>query len=98
MSSPNTKPIRYRPHTASLAESLKTVELRDRADLVEHLRSVLDHYNEHWTPPDPITVFDDLVYIKGYDDGGYLSGWKNVHVVIVKGWGVMGFCELSAIS
>jgi hypothetical protein len=93
----NTKPIRYRPHAASLAEKLKTIELRDRADLVEHLRNVLDHYNASWTPPDPISVSDDLVDIKSYNEGGYLRGWKNLHVVIVKGWGVMGFCELSAI-
>ena len=84
--------VRYRAHRASVADSTDSIEIRNRSALVAHLRAAMDRFNAHWTPPEPLVVVDELVMITRYNDHDPTCG-RDVHIVIVKGWGVMGFCH-----
>jgi hypothetical protein len=51
----------------------------------------MECYNARWTPPDPVVVTDELVETRPYVSHHARIGWKEMQVVTVKGWGVMGF-------
>lgn len=78
--------MRYRPQKGSLAESLKhAVDVDGRAGLIRHLREELDGWQ--------VDVADDAIKVAPYVREDYVSGWHDVHIVTIDGYGVMGFCE-----
>lgn len=80
--------MRYRPHKGSLADSVAlTIEVDGRAGLIAHIREELAPYPE-WDGFDGFTVRQQPYC--GADDR---IGWKNVHIVTIDGYGVVGFCE-----
>jgi hypothetical protein len=79
--------MRYRPHRGGLADSVAlTVEVDGRAGLINHLRGELGP----WTGT---ALMPDTVRITAYGGDDDRIGWKNVHIVTIDGYGVMGFCE-----
>lgn len=80
--------MKYRPHKGLVWDSLaEMVEVDGRAGLIAHLR----HELRNWPTMDGFT--DDQVGVtpNGGDDDRI--GWKDVHIVTIDGYGVMGFCE-----
>lgn len=79
--------MRYRPHKGSIAESVAlTVEVEGWPGLIRQLRSELWPYRR-----DDFT--DDKVHVSPYCGDHSRIGWRDVHIVTIDGYGVMGFCE-----
>ena len=79
--------MRYRPHRGSLADSMAlVVDVDSRAGLIRQLRSEL----EPWARDDFV---DDKVRVTPYYGDDDRIGWKDVHIVTLDGYGVLGFCE-----
>ncbi len=68
---------RFRPHRGGLAKALEEVVE------VDGLAGLLAH----------IQADPSKVTIKPYGGNDDRIGWKNVHIVVVDGWGPVGFCE-----
>ncbi len=82
--------MRYRPHKGSLADSLaEVVEVDGRAGLIEYLLDELAPY-PGWSGA---AFMPDTVRISPYYGDDDRIGWKDVHIVTIDGYGVMGFCE-----
>lgn len=78
--------MRYRPHKGSLDESIAHTRTFDgRAELIAILREELDGWQ--------VDVSDDKVHVDPYVKHDFVSGWHDVHIVSIDGYGVMGFCE-----
>lgn len=79
--------MRYRPHKRSLEESMKTVAtFKNLAALIFYMREVeLKPYGFHFN--------DSQVRIAPYYGDDDRIGWKDVHIVTIDGYGVMGFVE-----
>ena len=81
--------IRYRPHRGSLADSMAlTVDIpATREALVACIREELG-------PWPTISHFDEQhLHITPYYGDDDRIGWKDVHIVTLDGYGVLGFCE-----
>lgn len=81
--------MRFRMHRGSLDESMKTVVNVDgRAGLAAHIREKFSDlgpiFEDHQLTIDPYSGDDDRIC------------WKDVHIVTIIGYGVVGFCEGSA--
>jgi len=77
--------MKFRPHRGGLDASMgEMVDVDGRAGLIEHLRN---------THPDFGPAFDDKVTLEPYGGDDDRIGWKDVHIVLVEGWGPVGFCE-----
>jgi hypothetical protein len=79
--------MRFRPYKGSVAESLAlTVEVDGRAGLVAYIRTALKpSYMESFP--------DQAVNLQSYFGDDERIGWRDVHIVILNGYGVIGFCE-----
>lgn len=78
--------MKYRPHKGSLDESMKyAVDVEGRAGLIAHLRKELDGWQ--------VDIDDDKVRVQPYVMHDAFAGWKDVHIVTLDGYGVLGFCE-----
>jgi hypothetical protein len=79
--------MKFRPHKHSLADSLaEQEEVNGRAGLVALIRRELAPYAWNHFPDEAVHI--DLYY--GDDDR---IGWKNVSIVTLDGYGVIGFVE-----
>lgn len=75
--------MRFRPHRGSLIDAMKEEqELDGLQGLVDYVR---DNYR------DAVTTADIEATPYGGDDSRI--GWKDVHIVTLKDWGVIGYCE-----
>lgn len=77
---------RYRDHRGSLDESLKTTrEFTHKRELIEYLQNDLKRYayfpKEEEFRIEPYSGDDDRI------------GWKDVHIVRINGFGVLGMVE-----
>lgn len=81
--------MRYRPHKGSLADSMAlVVEITGgRYGLITHLRKELSP----WPTLDHFHF--DAVHVTPYYGDDDRIGWKDVHIVTLDGYGVLGFCE-----
>jgi len=80
--------MRYRPHKGSLAESLAlTVEVNGRDGLLDHIRKELAPW-----PSAPPHDWKHITIQPYYGDDDRI-GWKDVHIITLDGYGVLGFCE-----
>lgn len=78
--------MRFRSHRGGLGESLATtVDVADVKALAEHIRTTLPA----WGFGKDVSNLEIEPY--GGDDDRI--GWKDVHIVTIDGWGVVGFCE-----
>jgi len=80
--------VKYRPHRRLLVDSIAlTVEVGGRAGLIAHLRKDLSS----WPTMDDFP--GGAVHIDPYGGDDDRIGWKNVFIVTLDGYGVLGFCE-----
>ena len=80
--------MRFRPYKGSVAESLAlTVEVDGRAGLIAYIRAALQPYYMDNFPDHAVNLQS---YFPRNDDR---IGWRDVHIVILSGYGVIGFCE-----
>lgn len=81
--------MRYRPHKAHLADSVAlTVDIPATHEaLVAYIREEL----KCWPTMDgfPATA----IHVSSYYGDDDRIGWKDVHIVTLDGYGVLGFCE-----
>lgn len=79
--------MKYRPHRRSLSESMEhVVTFKDLAALIHYMREVeLKPYNFRFN--------DSQVRVAPYYGDDDRIGWKDVHIVTIDGYGVMGFIE-----
>jgi hypothetical protein len=80
--------MRFRPYRGSLAESLAlAVEVDGRAGLIAYIRTALrpSYMNDSFP--------DHAVNLQSYFGDDDRTGWRDVHIVILGGYGVIGFCE-----
>jgi hypothetical protein len=85
--------MKFRPQRGGLDEAMKEmVEVDGRAGLIEHLREIHPPFGPPFDP-DKVTVqpYGPIRAGRGCDDDRI--GWKNTHIVIIEGWGPVGFCE-----
>lgn len=76
---------RFRPHRGGLADALReVVEVNGRAGLLAHLKA---------TGAGPSPFNPSKIRIEPYYGDDNRIGWKNVHIVDIDGYGVLGFCE-----
>jgi hypothetical protein len=79
--------MRYRDHRGGLQDSLATTaEVFTRADLVAHL-------NREGAFGIGRTVTDDDIRVEPYGGDDKRIGWRDVHIVVLDGYGVLGFVE-----
>jgi hypothetical protein len=78
--------MKFRPHRGSLAAAMaECVDVDGRAGLIEHLKK---------TAPEFGPAFDaERFNAEPYGGDDSRIGWKDVHVITVHNWGVVGFCE-----
>ncbi len=80
--------MRYRPHRRYVDEAVaEMVQVDGRDGLIEHLREEL----RNWPIARYFTA--DQVRVQPYGGDDDRIGWKDVHIVTIDGYGVMGFCE-----
>jgi hypothetical protein len=80
--------MKYRPHRRFIDESIAlVVEVDGRAGLIEHLRRDLAEW------PTIRGFHEQHLHIDPYGGDDDRIGWKNVSIVTLDGYGVMGFCE-----
>ena len=78
----------YRPHRSSLSASMaEAVDVDGFDGLVNHLREELWHW------PTAMEFREDQVHVRPYIGFDDRVGWRDVHVVTIDGYGVMGFTE-----
>ena len=84
--------MRFREHRGQLDDSMATlVTVRDRQELVEHCKKVLEPYNE-WNLFHEIK-FDQLEIKEYFMQPDKRIGWEHTYLVTIPGYGVMGFCD-----
>lgn len=77
---------RYRDNRRTLADSLDTtIDMLGRAQLLAHLRRDLSVVG--------VEFRDDDVRVRPYGGDDDRCGWKDVHIVTIDGFGVVGFTE-----
>lgn len=84
--------MKYRDHRGGLAESMETVQEFDtRTELLAYLHKEMGTWG---------FKFDDsTVRIEPYGDGkDDRIGWNNLHIVIIEGFGPVGFADLPTAS
>lgn len=80
--------MKYRPYKRDLADSMaEMVEVDGRVGLIRHLRKELSPYPE-WDHFSDAAVREQPYY--GDDPA---TGWRDVHIVTIDGYGVVGFIE-----
>jgi hypothetical protein len=78
--------MRYRPHRRFVDEAVAlTVEVEGRAGLIEQLHKEFAGL--------PVWPDEKSVHVDPYGGNDDRIGWKNVHIVTLDGYGVVGFCE-----
>jgi hypothetical protein len=79
--------MKFRPHKGQLADSLaEMIEVNGRDGLIAHIRKEL--------APFEMDDFDDrALHIQLYYGDDDRIGWKNVSIVTLDGYGVIGFVE-----
>jgi hypothetical protein len=85
--------MKYRDHRGGLAESLETmVELPPtREALIAHLATTWPFYSGL---PELDTARLEGVTVRRYHEGGdERIGWKEVWIVVLPGFGVLGFTD-----
>lgn len=79
--------MKYRPHRRWLDESVaEMVDVDGRAGLILRLR-------EELAPWPSVRFADDQVRVERYSGDDNRIGWRDVHIVTIDDYGVMGFCE-----
>lgn len=80
--------MKYRDHRGGLAESMETLQEFDtRADLITYLQKELATWGHKFE--------ESAVKIEPYGDGkDDRIGWSNLHIVIVQGFGPVGFADI----
>lgn len=77
--------MKFREHRGGLNESMMTlVELPDRPALVAHVEKLLRPYY--------FQEVDSRLRVDPYGRDTRI-GWENLHIVILKGYGVVGFTD-----
>jgi phosphoribosyl 1,2-cyclic phosphodiesterase len=86
--------MKYRPHRGSLADAMaEMAEIEPtREALIRHVRSELQEF------PTIRNFHEQHLRIKPYGCDDDRIGWKDVHVVTLDGYGVMGFCEGNVVA
>lgn len=81
--------MRYRPHRSALADSLAEAVTIDgtREALISYIR----HELGPWTPVDHFP--EAAIHVSPYYGDDDRIGWKDVHIITLDGYGVIGFCE-----
>lgn len=75
-------------HRELLVDSMKTaVDVNGREGLLAHIRK---EFSDFWPVPD---FADEKLHIKPYSGDDDRIGWKDVHIVTIDDYGVVGFCE-----
>lgn len=79
--------MQFREHRGNLEESIKTlVTIADRAALIKHLQEVCE---------EPLKVAS--IQIEPYSERrDNCTGWERTFIVIIKGWGIVGFTDSSS--
>ena len=80
--------MRYRPHKGSLADSM--AEVAD-VDGMVGLLDLLQISAVPWPTIPPISA--ETVHVSSYYGDDDRIGWKDIHIVTLDGYGVLGFCE-----
>lgn len=84
--------MKYRPHKWLLADSMaECADVDGRAGLIEHLRKELSP----WPTLDGFA--DNAIHVDPYCAGDDRIGWKDVWIITLDGYGVLGFCDGPAI-
>lgn len=79
--------MKYRPHRGSLADSMaEVIEIDGRARLIDHLR-------KDFAPWPDLDGRAEQIKIAPYGGDDDRIGWRNVHIITLDGYGVVGFCE-----
>jgi hypothetical protein len=82
----------YRDHRNGLAESMETVvELKGRAALVAHLAGTWP-FNQGLSGLDAERL-DSVKVERIHEDGDARIGWKEVWIVVLPDFGVLGFTD-----
>ncbi|HEV8364576.1 MAG TPA: hypothetical protein VGQ52_13760 [Gemmatimonadaceae bacterium] len=77
--------MKFREHRGMLVESMETtVDVPDRPALIKHLQNILQIYYIAMQP-------DDLT-VEPYGGTDARTGW-DTYIVIVRGFGVIGFTD-----
>lgn len=78
--------MKFRPHRRLLADAMaEAVEVADGAELLAHIRKLFADFG-------PDFKDDQLRAAAFYGDDDRI-GWKNVHIVTIDGYGVVGFTD-----
>lgn len=78
---------KFRPQRRYLDEAMQeAIEVDGRAGLLAHLKAVE-------AGPRPFDPSKSKIRIEPYGGDDERIGWKNVHIIDVEGYGVLGFCE-----
>lgn len=78
--------MKFRMHREYLTDSMKTAtEVDGRAGLLTHIRNEFADIGPSFQ--------DNQLWIKPYGGDDKRIGWKDVHIVIIEGYGPVGFCE-----
>jgi hypothetical protein len=82
-----TPKIKFREHRGDLRASLATcIEIGSRAELLSHINNILAPFFDKQFP-------DSALRIAPYIPVEINTGWKDVHIVTLDGYGVVGFTE-----
>lgn len=80
--------MKFREHRGDYDDSMATtVHVADRDELLVHLRGLL----EKW--PSAPSVNEETVSVVPYYGSDPRNGWANVHLVVLKDYGVMGYTD-----
>lgn len=83
--------MRFRPHRRLLTDSLaEAIDVDGRAGLLAHLMTDFDYWPS-------MLVSDEKLRISWYCNEDERCGWKDVHIVTLAGYGIVGFCEGPAL-
>lgn len=83
--------MKYRPHRRLLVESMEEmIEVDGRAGLVAHLK-------KDFRPWPDLDGRAEQIKVEPYYGDDDRIGWKNVHIITLYGYGVIGFCEGPAV-
>lgn len=78
--------MKFRFHRGALADSMATmIEVDGRDGLLGAIRRAFEDYGPEFA--------DDQLHVMPYCGDDQRIGWKNVHIVTIDDYGVVGFCE-----
>lgn len=77
---------RFREHRGHLEDSLATeTTIESRAQLLAYANKILNPYG--------ITVDDSMLRVMPYYGDEERTGWRDLHIVAIDGYGAFGFIE-----